>query len=496
MHWCLSIFAESSQPVGTVGAAFFRGQERYRAHGDQVKIRLLGTSTRKYPGECVVVCRDRSEPDHHGPRGSCFHAVVDLGEEHSGFAARAAAVRPEVVVLTHDDQDHIGGAAEFFTELEQGSCRPEFWLPADWLLLDAAYAAVTSQTANPNPNPNVDVDALVAALNGASLAPLFSEDPGEPDRSADAEVDADPRDPRLADMVRSEVAEAVVRHRDHIRRILDAAGIRAASPQKIADRVLRTSQIIRDIIRKARASGGVRWFSVDIESPGTSAGEPWQQSGRPGLLTLVNARPVRLARPLSLPGSDPDLLLLAFALTVQNRRALVPFVPPPAGQPAGGAIIWSDSDGAVADVAGGSGRTPWQHTGLMTAPHHGSTAREHVPIWDAMDRANPASGDPVRVLLSNNSRQTTARYRDVPGCLRGCTICSNYQGVSRRDVSAVFDGRSWAVRDRCREHCGSCHVEETRRRVSAVLSVGEPGGCCLCCSGRDDYWRREPCGCR
>jgi len=75
--------------------------------------------------------------------------VVDLGTATAGLAERAAAREPAVVVLTHDDNDHIGGFDAFIGAL--GRCRPQFWLPAYWIFLEVAVSAVETSGRYPAP---------------------------------------------------------------------------------------------------------------------------------------------------------------------------------------------------------------------------------------------------------------------------------------------------------------------------------------------------------
>jgi hypothetical protein len=128
--------------------------------------------------------------------------------------------------------------------------------------------------------------------------------------------------------------------------------------------------------------------------------------------------------------TDPSALLLqAFRLTVQNRRALVTFVWPTEDthtgwHKTGGFLHWSDSHGAGCDPSGSTGFTPWDLVDVMSAPHHGSAAEDrlsrgyaHGDIWRGLERN---SGE-VHVLLANNRQPTIRAYSELPRCYRAAT---------------------------------------------------------------------------
>ncbi|MEV6303559.1 MBL fold metallo-hydrolase [Actinoplanes sp. NPDC051861] len=422
-----------------------------------IELTALGRTRLRYPGESFLLRRSVDEmPGEPRPRDFC--AVIDTGAAASGFAARLAAAEPDVVVLTHDDNDHIAGAPRLIGALGRRAHAPQFWLPADWSYLIDALEAVDGDA-----DPAQEQEFRSAVLEGrlTTSAPeqpvpelLSTDEPEPPGLSVSG---AGARDADDWSRIAASVAEAVRGDRDMVEHFSDDSPDWSGEPEEIATRVVDRARVISDVVDGARALGSaVHWFSVDIESPTAARRQPWETSGAPGRLTFVNARPVR---PPAVTRSSPRLLLYVALLTVQNRRALVPFVPPDPSAPASGAIIWSDSNGQDADVSGRSGRTPWQLTGLMSAPHHGSRSPAHRAIWVAHDRAEREQERTIRVLLSNNKHSTACSFTDVTPWERGCTICPGERATApRQDVLAVCSQWGWRVVDNCTERGSNCSV--------------------------------------
>ncbi|MEO9322228.1 MBL fold metallo-hydrolase [Nocardioides sp. C4-1] len=68
--------------------------------------------------------------------------VVDVGCAPE-LGRRAAQAQPDILVLTHDDSDHIGGMWAFLAEYAEHPERavPEVWMPVEWLFIVQAIAA-------------------------------------------------------------------------------------------------------------------------------------------------------------------------------------------------------------------------------------------------------------------------------------------------------------------------------------------------------------------
>lgn len=128
--------------------------------------------------------------------------VVDVGQAPS-TGRRAALHRPEVVVLTHDDGDHVGGVWDFFAEYaeDRDLPRPELWLPVEWLLVVQSLVVLREVQ-----------DERQAADAGADDAPVDEQDlnDGGPAPGVDASYDrTDAEMARGIDEVVDEIGIAV-----------------------------------------------------------------------------------------------------------------------------------------------------------------------------------------------------------------------------------------------------------------------------------------------
>lgn len=235
------------------------------------------------------------------------------------------------------------------------------------------------------------------------------------------------------------------------------------SPDEVAESVVKHAAAIAHVVARASGLGRLRWFSVD-HARARPWPWPWRTEGLPGTLTVVNARQVRTWPRLPASSDTASTLVLAYSLTVVNRRALVVYAwsgPLNGTQPVRyiggditptglGALFWSDSTSPVRRHGPYAGFIPWEHTGLMTAPHHGSKDGAHEHVWQ--DR--PAG---CRVLLSNNTHDVTEQYFQIPPSDRGCDRCYFHsRHVPPQDAAATSaaDG-TWRVENPCdrTEHC-------------------------------------------
>lgn len=350
-------------------------------------------------GECNLIDRFDPAAAPEDVTGS-LRVAVDLGYRQgapnlSGLRDVALDFNPAVVVLTHADTDHIGGAVNFFPDLAKKDPPPgslavrQLWVPSEWGLLAFCIARMAQEpleaarSAEEPRAPIVTPKLIEERASGGDIAgplpcfrvsELLRDDQVREEKSTNqalneflsTKVSFKGREAGIV----TEIAEHVDAFRETIDpRATDLTRRWAGEPMEVAQRVFDQSKHILTVLRQAVNSGvEVRLFSVDI--PPSKVREPFEYAGIPGHLTLINAVEVEFLRPSV--RAFAATLLRADRLTLQNRRALVTFVWPTSQGAADGLIIWSDSDGRIAQADQQGPRTPWSLTRYMTAPHHGS----------------------------------------------------------------------------------------------------------------------------
>lgn len=457
-----------------------------------------------------------------------FRALVDVGLPGAEIYRLQAAFPPwDVVVLTHNDQDHVGDAPAFF-----GSARgiaTEVWMPYEWrLLYDAAGELVTRirrkgagaadkagvakardriaavildirKAVIPSPD-GPDNNALPAwfdrgpgpdmlehdetehglgetALGAVALIEDLMMPPVREDTSADEDA-ARSGDLTVVEPVgdgstapgsppRRLLREAILNLLDgptvaHIRDQVDKAwdldpvGAVAGSVSAESGKgPARARQTVPTVDAVVAAQAHIRWFSVDHAElfpilPGI--GRPWEASGKPGVLTIVNAWPLV---PSEVPGAPVPATLedaitataaLAY-LSMQNHRALVALGHGQPGRLRRDHVLFS-SDSGFAFNKTKKVEVPWDRIGAVVGLHHGSHQRDHDHVYEQL------SGDSTVVMARSGSMDTTTtntRFALLPAGHRGCTWCHADGGrrscVDRpRDVVLAADRRSpWAV---------------------------------------------------
>lgn len=421
-----------------------------------MRLEALGTSTRPYPGESFVVQWQDSV------KAWPMTAVVDLGDSGCGLAAAAAAARPDVLVLTHADADHIGGWPEF---RNAAVALPEVWLPSDWaLVVQSVLAALGPDGGQPAAFDPREVSTQISGLRRSTRRCSCAA--GQELR-CDACLRAADRLRQALYRLREELNGSTREgFREGLRGALadrlaaleseyegslgpDAPGAVARDATK-AKKIVSVVETVADCADEA----DVRWFLPRRHVQGGE--ELWRRTGEPGRLTVVNA--VEVAGPSGWTPTAADALPVALALTTVNRRALALYAwagaTPPADDcepfhPIGmGALITSDSrrpGGTRHPVA--SFPIPWEHVGMMTAPHHGSPDAEHSGWWEELPPGRS-------VVLSNNSQKTCADFFRLPPSLRSCTSCASGRrstSSSTRTASSTQSG--WSLADKCSNYC-------------------------------------------
>lgn len=332
----------------------------------------------------------------------------------------------DVVVCTHCDADHIGGVPAVLSRLTVG----ELWVPGSWLSVLEQAAVATD-------------DELLQFL-GTRIDQWVLTESSEPVEDwADAvvkelaeqlsELEAQWHEPeRFMSNLRSDEEPAVV----GLQRLSD-------SDDRAMDRRLKQRlRALRKIYDTARRVGTkIRYFSYEEAEAAPDA--YWLKSGEPGWMTIINAREIY-------PRTTPHApVLLYFALTIQNRRAIVPFVqaadPFGVGTPTG-MLMCSDSSFEFIPEC----PPPWSRIGIITAPHHGSANDAHDSLYLEAERHGFAG---LWVRSHNDTKYPSwpgSHWRHLDVERRFCTRCRGDRKRPAQDLWFISDGTRWEIPDRLR----------------------------------------------
>ena len=375
-------------------------------------IAIVGPSPGAGHGECFIWSRGVDR---------CVVAVDAGGAASVG--KHAGAHGPSVLILSHDDHDHINGAVALI-EAAQGSLR-ELWVPAEWAILLSQIAKTPQSALLDGSDSAVSVDALsgdiavqiLQTATGNGETPAFADVLAAAYRNL-ASWRADPTDPNQGILIR-----------DASRRAGGWYGAR--SVDEIIKRVRkRAGALLKIFIAAHERRVGVRFFSVDLARHAAALHSFRRSRGVNGKVTLVNAEEAPRALAVTVPPGLPYTYALT-RLTVQNRRALSTLLWPAARSPRGGVIIWSDTDG---DWLKDPGQRATKHLirklAASSAPHHASGNSAHNSVWDALRHA---PGD--LVVVSAGGQWNQSYYKDYTAlqARRCCTWCrtgpAGYQEV-------------------------------------------------------------------
>lgn len=368
----------------------------------------FGTPQGVQPGEAHSWISDR------GPHQQQVRVGVDLGEDNHGQALGhlVAAAAPTILILTHDDNDHIGGWNGFApTGL---NTLHELWIPYEWILIAAAYHDITtpgSAPGTPRHTPGTAADHLHTT---------FTSNPHhtETQTMADLIGTPPPKNPHLTPKQRNEMIKQIT---DQATLAEDDDGFFSAKPGELVDRVMEGATVLDGIIRSClRAGVRVRLFSVDHSGHGNA--RPWRDSGSPGAATIANA--VEVFPAASFGPLTAFHLVGAYALTVQNRRALCPVLWHRPDDLYGAALIWSDSSGSWTNTLSAADlQDLFGPLTISTAPHHGSDNSAHNPAWKVINNRN--TDNPLTMVRAGGqgNQRTRREYLAHPHDLRRCTRC-------------------------------------------------------------------------
>jgi hypothetical protein len=360
------------------------------------------------------------------------YILVDAGEKGSALDQKFPGP-VDVLLLTHNDRDHVGGVPELLRSMQVN----EVWLPYDWYLLYSAGTNLVNALHRGDTDlVEVANEALERVTSAVEMLRHYLEDQERFDKLNDS--------PPMHDRVLSQLdeffdslnsgigAEVVIgaQHAIGVRWIggarLTAQGVTSGgAPGR------RARATVRAVDAVLRREVPTRWFSMDLASADRrTTNLPWELSGLPGEFTVVNAWPV-LARPLPPPPTAADayaLLAALYQLTIQNRRALVALGHTQFGYDH--VLFASDSAFEFDQLAS---VVPWSKIGAAVGLHHGSAGSSNDHLYEQFGGT---------VLARSGSRpvlRTHSRFTLVPPERRGCTWChadaSRIGGLDRhRDV--------------------------------------------------------------
>lgn len=393
-------------------------------------IAVVGPRRRERQGECFV-----------WSRGDQVVAVDSGGAPLLG--AHAATFQPTVLVLSHDDHDHIGGAVALI-EGAADSLK-ELWMPAEWAILIAQIARtgqadLISSEDETEPVTVTDVERDVRSG-------LVTRDGG---------TDGDALTPGVVDTARRNLTSWTASSLDgqsgfwlrqsllHRRHWYGARDL-----DEIIDRV-RSRALPLTRILTAADRAGIRWrfFSIDLALDTPAATRSWASpdAGMPGLATLANAVEAAHAASVAIaPG-----LARAYALTkitVQNRRALSTLLWADTRSARGGAIIWSDTDGGWLGHDSHRGlRRIIKSLAASSAPHHASGNPAHDAVWAELQHA-PKD---LAIISAGGQWNQSVRHEFVAhGALRACTRCRPLPAPTQEVRAQAVSGRRMRLVNRC-----------------------------------------------
>jgi hypothetical protein len=370
-------------------------------------------------------------------------AAIDSGiNKNSEIAQRLCGEGLQILVLTHDDKDHINGAKHVL----DNSPEPirELWIPAYWMMQDRILDRIAD--ASPGVGDHQEIEAALSLarvaqsdtedcyergtfssivdFSVAEAAPEGLEGPINFDKwcldatQSKGDAESDPLESvGLSEHLEEGLADALY--------ALNLSGVDVGQVlrgptqdgrnnfrtlklgvRELAKRTKRRIGVIHEILvaarkRKTRVRCFLPIVDVNRGEPGYFVVPAWRHSGQPRFLTFINAVEVSVNEPRI---SQPEALYMALAaltgLSQQNRCALVSFVWPAHAGSGDGFIVWSDSGGDWMNFR--RFQVPWHLIGGMTAPHHGSDNHAHGKIWQALAQSNRNA----RIIVSGDLRET------------------------------------------------------------------------------------------
>lgn len=375
--------------------------------------------------ELIAVVGPTPGPGHGesfiwSPGSSSDVVAIDAGGARS-VGQHAGSFNPTVLVLSHDDKDHIGGAVDLIQ-----AARPhlrELWVPAEWAILIDQIARTTQAELLNGGDARISVESvsdeitrqIVATADGTDAIELTTEVLDQ----AEVNLESWTTDEFTAD-------EGFV-FAQSPRRVGGWYGAR--SLDEIRDRVTRRATVILKIFQAAVDDGvHIRFFSIDLALIAKSG--PWLRAGSPGHITVLNAGEAPRALAVSIPPGLPFTFALT-RITVQNRRALSTVLWNPHTALNNSVVIWSDTDGGWLHLLRPRGLDKIiRRLAGSSAPHHASGNPAHDDVWTELSTA------PVDLVMISAGGQRNQSFHPAYTALqaqRCCTWCrpssARYQEV-------------------------------------------------------------------
>lgn len=368
--------------------------------------------------------------------------AVDAGKTRS-VGQESGACEPQVLVLSHDDNDHIGGAVDLINSCN-GSLE-ELWVPAEWGILIRQIAFTSPDELIPEGAVRIELSAVEAHI--ATQTNIVR---GELRDGLEVQSLVTTAWDQLQGWSLARISPERELALQEAARVGPAPWWPWYGAPRLEDIFARTvarSTALLAIFRAALAAGvRIRFFSIDLAL--SSIGPYWEQEGRPGTATLANAAEVPAAPTILLRPGLPTTYALHL-LSVQNRRALSTLLWAEPAAPGDGAIVWSDTDGVWLNHSSPRGfGAVVGSVSVSSAPHHASANSAHDRVWQELALLPDTA---VMICAGGIARQGYRReYLALHG-RRCCTWCRHTQNPNPADVEATsqISGAAMTISRQC-----------------------------------------------
>lgn len=369
---------------------------------------LIGRAPGPGHGECFVWDRKNGNPT----------VAIDAGGA-AAVGAYAATFSPSTLVLSHDDRDHIAGAAEL---IDTAGSLKELWVPVEWSILIKQIAATPEPVDPSSDGVTIDVPELERDI-GDQLDAAHSDDRVQigtteatgTELLALVEAASGNLESWTVSGFEDSQGFKVFTRADHTESWYGAKDL-----EEILRRVRFRARTLIKIFRTAlNHQVHIRFFSIDLALL-ARARPAWLNAGQPGTVTVANASEAPNWSAVVIPPGIAYTYALT-KITVQNRRALSTLLWRENRSTDKGTLIWSDTDGAWLDrlMPRGFDRVV-RELSASSAPHHASSNAAHARVWRALQSA-PAN----LVMISAGGQKNQGYAADYVslGNSRCCTWC-------------------------------------------------------------------------